>query len=111
MDIDSDDDYENGVRGGGVGSSRGSGGNWEEVSKKKDESGSGHTGYLYDRIASGSKAAAAGASGSEKKKSGGSSNVLDDEPDLASNSGVVAALKMARKKGYLMENQKKEQGL
>jgi len=109
MDIDSDDDYENGVRG-GVGSSRG-GGNWEEVSKKKDESGSGHTGYLYDRIASGSKAAAVGASGSEKKKSGGSSNVLDDEPDLASNSGVVAALKMARKKGYLMENEKKEQGL
>ena len=37
--------------------------------------------------------------------------MLDDEPDLASNSGVVAALKMARKKGYLMENQKKEQGL
>ena len=66
---------------------------------------------LFNRIASGSKAAAAGASGSEKKKSGGSSNVLDDEPDLASNSGVVAALKMARKKGYLMENQKKEQGL
>ena len=47
MDIDSDDDYENGGRG-GLGSSRG-GGNWEEVSKKKDESGSGHTGYLYDR--------------------------------------------------------------
>ena len=47
MDMDSDDDYENGGRG-GLGSARG-GGNWEEVSKKKDESGSGHTGYLYDR--------------------------------------------------------------
>ena len=65
--------------------------------------------YLYDRI-SGNPGGSGSGTGSEaaKKKSG--SNVLDDEPDLA-NSGVVAALKMARNKGYIDTEEKKAQGL